>query len=98
MALTRQETAQKTYVCNRYPGLSIGNAVKFEGGLFTAKNKAEQEIVESSDWYGLYIVDRDTVEEIAADSAEETEALRLAERAEREGSRPRIRQGRVGTL
>jgi hypothetical protein len=48
-----------TYICERYPGLSIGSTiqreVKFRRGRFVATEKWQTEIIESNAWFDVFI-------------------------------------------
>lgn len=43
---------KKTYACDRYPNLQIGETVRFENGLFTTEDPAQQQLIEARDYYG----------------------------------------------
>lgn len=93
---TKKSFRPREYVSNRFPGLQIRDAVKFEAGLFRATTPEQVELIESNDWYGVHIHPRDAEIPVGDDGATEVaEALRLAALAE---AGPRIRQGQVGTL
>lgn len=51
--------ASTTYVCERYPGLSIGSTVerevKFRRGRFVATEKWQKRLIESNEWFGCHI-------------------------------------------
>jgi hypothetical protein len=68
MAKTSPKAQFKTYVCNEYPYLKLGSALKDEHdrhitiafgegvpGLYTAKSAEEERFIESRDWYGVKI-------------------------------------------
>jgi len=46
---------ERSYVCNRYPGLSIGPSIHFQKGLFVTDDPALQAQIESHDWWKIYI-------------------------------------------
>jgi len=68
MAKTSPKGQFKTFVCNDFPYLKLATALKDEHGghitiafgegvpgLYTAKSAAEEEFIESRDWFGVKI-------------------------------------------
>jgi hypothetical protein len=53
----------KAYVSNRFPYLGIGNDIRFQRGLYVAKNEREEEQIEKHEWFGTHIFARDVVDE-----------------------------------
>ena len=54
-----QPTRKRSYVCNKYPFMSIRNVVKFEGGLFETEDAEAQALVESNDLWMIHIWPKD---------------------------------------
>jgi hypothetical protein len=67
-AKSRSKGQFKTYVCNEYPFLKLGSALKDEHdrhitiafgegvpGLYAAKSAAEEKFIESREWFGVKI-------------------------------------------
>ena len=58
---TGRNTADETcshamaYRCQRYPQLTIGKQVKFSNGIFKTNDSDLQSVVESNEWFGIYI-------------------------------------------
>lgn len=90
--------AGRKYVCNRWKSLRVRN-LQFVNGLFEAKNKSEEEIIETNDSYGVHIWPQDgkfdePILEMG-DPAEVVEALAAVNSALLE--EPVVRVGRRGT-
>jgi hypothetical protein len=49
---------EKTYVCNRYPFYSVRH-LRFQTGTLTVTNEEDRNLVESLDYYGVFIHPQD---------------------------------------
>lgn len=49
----------KEYICHRWPEYRIGNKVKFSGGWFKTSDPEAMKVIESNDWYGVFIFPAD---------------------------------------
>lgn len=47
----------RTYRCGRYPRLKIGDAIAFSDGIFRTDFRSLQRIIESNDWFNVFIFD-----------------------------------------
>jgi len=54
----------RAYRCRRYPQLSIGKLVRFNNGIFETNDCDLQRIVESNEWFGIYIERIDPTEQM----------------------------------
>jgi hypothetical protein len=53
-------TFPKVYVCNRYPGLGIGN-LQFKNGMLAVTRMPDAIKIEKNEWYNVYIFPQDGV-------------------------------------
>lgn len=51
------EGTRKTYVCSKWPKLSVGKRVKFHGGIFETEDVEVQRLIEGLPEYGVHILD-----------------------------------------
>lgn len=80
--------SERAYVCNRFPFLGIGKA-KFQDGLLKTSDPDIQRLVETNEWFNVFIHYRDIpTEPIAEKPTAPTEPPRKPSG---------VRFGRVGT-
>jgi transglutaminase-like putative cysteine protease len=56
---------KKTYICPRYPFYAIGDKVKFNNGLFITEDPKAIALVETNDWYNVFILDATSDEPVS---------------------------------